>query len=42
MHDLIGQKPMVYYTSKPIKMGPAVNLTKAVNDEADLKPLQLL
>ena len=31
MHDLIGQKPMVYYTSKPIKTGPAVKLTKAVN-----------
>ena len=37
MHDLIGQKPMVYYTSTPIKTGPAVKLTKAVNDDEGCK-----
>ena len=37
MHDLIGQKPMVYYTSKPIKTGPAVKLTKAINDDEECK-----
>ena len=37
MHDLIAQKPMVYYTSKPIKTGPAVKLTKAINDDEGCK-----
>ena len=37
MHDLIGQKPMVYYTSKPIKTGPAVKLTNAINDDEGCK-----
>ena len=37
MHNLIGQKPMVYYTSTPIKTGPAVKLTKAVNDDEGCK-----
>lgn len=37
MHDLIGQKPMVYSTSKPIKTGPAVKLTKAINDDEGCK-----
>ena len=37
MHDLIGPKPMVYCTTKPIKSGPAVKLTKAVNDDEGCK-----
>lgn len=37
MHELIGQKPMVYFTSKPTKTGPAVKLTKAVNDDEGCK-----
>lgn len=37
MHDLIGPKPMGYCTTKPIKSGPAVKLTKAVNDDEGCK-----
>lgn len=37
MHDLTGQKPMVYDTCKPMKTGPAVKCKQAVNDDEGCK-----